>query len=114
MEYKQAIIVRQDLKMPKGKLAAQVAHASVEATMASDKDIVEKWRESGSKKVILKIKELEELRKLFMLGKSKRIPTALIKDAGNTFFSSPTITCLGLGPSTEEEIDSITKSLSLL
>ena len=35
MAYKQVILVRKDLDLPKGKLAAQAAHASVEATLKS-------------------------------------------------------------------------------
>ncbi len=45
MRYKQVILVRQDLKLPKGKMAAQVAHASVEAVLKSDKKTVESWRD---------------------------------------------------------------------
>ena len=55
MEFKQVILVRQDLKMPKGKLAAQVAHASVEATLKSGKDKIHTWRYGGMKKVVLKL-----------------------------------------------------------
>ena len=47
MEYKQVILVRKDLKLPKGKMAAQVSHASVEATLKSDKKVVEQWRKQG-------------------------------------------------------------------
>ena len=48
--YKQVILIRQDLKMPKGKLAAQVAHASVEGLLKSHKDDINKWRGEGMKK----------------------------------------------------------------
>ena len=44
MKYKQVILVRDDLKLPKGKLAVQVAHASLDAAMKSDKEILEKWK----------------------------------------------------------------------
>ena len=43
MDYKQVILVRQDLKLPKGKMSAQVAHASVGALLKSHKDNLKKW-----------------------------------------------------------------------
>ena len=46
---KQVILVRQDLKMPKGKLAAQCAHAAVEATLKCSKVLVKDWRKEGQK-----------------------------------------------------------------
>ena len=54
---KQVILIRQDLKMPKGKLATQVAHASVEATLRSDKEKIKEWRKQGMKKIILKVSQ---------------------------------------------------------
>ena len=42
MKYKQVILVREDLKLPKGKLAVQSAHASLDAAMKSDKKILAK------------------------------------------------------------------------
>ena len=61
MPYKQVILVREDLKLPKGKLAAQVSHASVDATLKSDKKIVELWKKEGGKKIVLKVKDEKEL-----------------------------------------------------
>lgn len=114
MAFKQAIVVRQDLKMPKGKLAAQVAHASLESALTSDKKILGEWRETGSKKVVLKVKDLDELRKCFIECKKKCLNVKLIKDAGNTFFKLPTITCFGVGPDEEEKIDEVIGNLKLL
>ena len=59
--YKQVILVRKDLKLPKGKLAAQVAHASVEAVLKSDKDMVKKWRAEGMMKIVLNVADEKEL-----------------------------------------------------
>ena len=53
MRLKQTILVRADLKLPKGKLGAQTAHASVEATLRSDKDVVKEWRGEGMAKIVL-------------------------------------------------------------
>ena len=61
MELKQVILVRTDLKMPKGKMAAQVAHASSSALLKSHKDDIKKWQEQGMKKVVLKVKDEKEL-----------------------------------------------------
>ena len=58
---KQVILVRMDLKLPKGKLAAQCCHASVEAVLNSSKKKVDEWRSEGQKKVVLKVKDDKEL-----------------------------------------------------
>ena len=54
-------MVREDLKLPKGKLAAQVRHASVDATLKSDRKIVDLWKKEGGKKIVLNVKDEEEL-----------------------------------------------------
>lgn len=114
MPYKQIILVRQDLKLPKGKLAAQAAHASVEAVLKSDKKIVEAWRNEGMAKIVLKVKDETELLHYFQLAKENGISAALITDAGKTVIAPGTKTCVALGPDTEEKIDQITGKLPLL
>jgi peptidyl-tRNA hydrolase, PTH2 family len=111
---KQAILVRQDLKMPKGKLATQVAHASVDAVLKSSKKNIEEWQFSGSKKVVLKVANLQELKKYMGQAKAQKLTTALIKDAGKTVFKKPTITCLAIGPDGDERVDSVVSKLKLL
>ncbi len=111
---KQVILVRQDLKMDKGKLATQVAHASVDAVLASSPAKVDAWRDEGMKKIVLKVKDETELRHYSQLAKKEKLVAKLITDAGHTFFKEPTTTCLGIGPDSDEKIDKVTKSLKLL
>jgi peptidyl-tRNA hydrolase, PTH2 family len=112
--YKQVIIVRQDLKMPKGKLATQVAHASVDAVMNSDKEMIEAWKNEGQKKAVLKVMDKRELIQFKKKADKEGLITGLVKDAGKTFFKIPTITCLAIGPAEEKKIDEVTKELGLL
>ncbi|MEK6949752.1 MAG: peptidyl-tRNA hydrolase Pth2 [Nanoarchaeota archaeon] len=114
MRYKQVILVRQDLKLPKGKLSAQVAHASLECALKSDKKLMEKWREQGSKKIILKVEDEKELFKYMSMLENEGIKVALIKDAGHTVVEPGTITCLGAGPDLEDKIDKITGKLKMV
>ena len=111
---KQVILVRIDLKMPKGKLSAQTAHASVEATLKSSKSLIDKWKDKGMKKIILKVNNKEELLSYKRKADKLNLTNALIKDAGKTFFSRPTITCLGIGPDENDKVDKLTKSLKIL
>jgi len=113
MKYKQVIIVREDLNISCGKLCVQVAHASLEAAMLSDPEIVNKWREEGAKKVILRVKNEEELLKYYKLAKESGLICVLIRDAGLTELEPGTITCIGIGPDEEEKIDKITGNLKL-
>lgn len=114
MLYKQVIVVRQDLKLPKGKLSAQVAHASVNALLKSHKDDIKKWKDEGMKKVVLKVKDLSELMEYKRKAEDAGLVTALIEDAGLTVVEPGTITCLGIGPDKEERIDNITGNLKCL
>lgn len=111
---KQAIIIRTDLNMPKGKLAVQVAHASVEAVFKSNQDKVEKWANQGMPKIILKAKDIKELKQYYRSAKSDHLTASLIKDAGKTFFRRAIITCIGIGPDDDAKIDKITKDLKLV
>ena len=114
MPYKQVILVRKDLKLPKGKMAAQVSHASVDATLKSDKKIVEMWRGEGMKKIVLEASDENELFKYKQMAEDMGLKTALIKDAGHTVLEPGTITCLGIGPDEEEKIDRITGKLKMI
>ncbi len=111
---KQAILVRQDLKLPKGKAVSQGAHASVEAVLRSDKDKATKWRKEGMAKIVLKVKDLKELQKYNQLAKDSGLTTALITDTGRTTVEPGTVTALAIGPDEDEKIDVITKELKLL
>ncbi|MBI4053636.1 MAG: peptidyl-tRNA hydrolase [Candidatus Diapherotrites archaeon] len=115
-EYKQAIVVRKDLKLGVGKTCAQVAHASLEAvekTSAKKPGWVEEWKASGQAKVVLKVGSRNELLELFESAK-KLLPCALIKDAGRTQIEAGEATCIAIGPAPDSEIDRFTSSLKLL
>lgn len=114
MAYKQVILVRQDLKLPKGKLAAQVAHASVDAALSSKQDTVKAWLWEGQKKIVLKVADLAELMLYKKKAEQAKLHTSLITDAGHTVLEPGTTTCLGIGPDYEDMIDKITGSLKMM
>ena len=137
MHTKQVIVVRKDLKMKHGKMAAQVAHASLGAIM-SQGEIVQKLNHSGElsvrafymdvmhkpaldhwlfldsfTKVCLAVHSEEELLALYEQVKTLGLVHCLIKDSGRTVFSEPTYTCLAIGPGVVESLDKYTGHLSL-
>lgn len=113
-EYKQCIVIRMDLCLSKGKLAAQVAHAAVSACEHAKQTIRDAWKMEGQKKVILAVANLEEIRELEEEAKRFSFPTAMITDAGLTEIPPGTITALGIGPAKSEELDKLTGHLKLL
>ncbi|MBI1970731.1 peptidyl-tRNA hydrolase [Candidatus Woesearchaeota archaeon] len=113
-KYKQVILVRDDLKLPKGKLAAQVAHASVETVMKADQGVVQKWRAEGMMKIVLKVKDEKELLNLHHQADYHGLTSALITDAGHTVVEPGTITVCGIGPALVSRIDEVTGHLQLL
>lgn len=113
-EYKQVILLRKDLKLPLGKACSQCAHASVEAVLKSDSEIVQKWRKSGMAKIVLKVENEEELIRYFQQAKDNSLITSLITDAGRTVIAPGTKTAVAIGPDVEEKIDEITGNLKIL
>ncbi|MBW2967838.1 peptidyl-tRNA hydrolase Pth2 [Candidatus Woesearchaeota archaeon] len=114
MEMKLVILARQDLKLPKGKLAAQVAHAATEAVLKSGRTKVGPWRDQGQKKVVLKVADEKELLRYQQLAKAEGLIAALITDAGKTVIAPGTKTCVGIGPDDEEKIDKVTGKLPMM
>lgn len=115
-EYKLVIVVRDDLDMSGGKLAAQVAHAAVTCALeakARKTKWFALWYQEGQRKVVLRARDLEHLRDLGAKARTMGLPYALITDAGYTELPPNTTTCLGIGPAPENDVDRITGSLPL-
>jgi PTH2 family peptidyl-tRNA hydrolase len=113
-EYKQCIVTRDDLKLSKGKLAVQVAHAAVTASDFADKKDRDEWMKDGQKKVVLKTGTLQDLFLLKEMARREGLSTALITDAGLTQIPPGTVTVLGIGPAAVEKIDKVVGKLKLM
>lgn len=135
MSVKQVIVVRKDLKMRKGKLAAQVAHAAMKILLdgAYTADVnfdggdmealviplenegLKKWLRGPFTKVVVGCKDEEELLDLAEQSRKLGFPTALITDSGATeFHGVPTKTCVAIGPASSVAIDELTGNLKLM
>jgi PTH2 family peptidyl-tRNA hydrolase len=117
MEFKQCIIIRDDLKLSAGKLAVQVAHAAVmalERAERSDRSAVSAWKSEGQKKVVLRVPGLQDLFKLREDAERTGLPNALVTDAGLTEIPPGTVTALGIGPASNRQMDKVTGKLRLV
>ena len=126
---KQIIVMRTDLKMQKGKMIAQGAHASLAVFfnrrvrflgflrillvfLTAD---MRKWVDGLFTKVCVRVGSERELLGIYEQARISGLPCVLITDAGKTeFHGVPTHTCCAIGPAKAEDIDPITGSLRLL
>ena len=114
-ELKQVILVNMELGMSRGKIAAQVAHAAVEASLRSiNRKEFSDWRKRGMKKIVLKCPDLKTLLQVHREAKREKLITALITDAGRTEIPAGSKTCLAIGPNSNVKIDKIIKDFKLL
>ena len=123
MNVKQVIVIRDDIKMSRGKTAVQVAHASMSFMTSSIKtnipvdysEIEKYWIENSFAKICVRAKSEDELNKIHDDALNAGIKVSIIIDSGKTeFHGEPTATCLALGPDLDSKIDEITGHLELL
>lgn len=107
-------MVNEELQLPRGKLAAQVAHASVASFLTAGSADHQEWLNEGMPKVVLACASLAQMLELQSRARSAQLPVALIEDASRTVVPAGTATCLGIGPSSSQAIDSITGALPLV
>lgn len=135
---KQMIVVRRDLHMRKGKIAAQAGHACVEAVLMAlahedrlndvvieqdyvtlrenrkEESALSAWFQNGVAKICVYVDSEEALLEIDRKAKEAGIISALIRDAGMTeFHGEPTYTCLAFEPRLPEDVDPITGDLPL-
>ena len=113
---KQIIVMRKDLKMPVGKIAAQAAHASMKATLMHLEDPrVKEWLAGMFTKVAVGVNSEEELLEIYDNAIAAGLIAEKIVDSGLTVFKNiPTLTCIAVGPDTNENLKPITGELKLL
>ena len=114
--YKLVIAVRSDIEFSEGKMAAQVAHAAVMASLDAKTRTPKwfsEWISEGQKKVVVKVEGLADLKELEMVARDMKLVTAMVQDAGMTELPPGTITCLGVGPGPDNIVDQVTGSLPL-
>lgn len=114
---KQVVVMRTDLGMGRGKMAAQSGHACV---MGADRvkrthpGWYDAWWAGGQKKVALKVPGLDELLRIRAAAAAAGLPYQVVSDAGHTQLDPGTVTCMSIGPAPESAIDKITGDLKLL
>jgi len=137
---KQVIVVRKDLKMKAGKLAAQVSHASMaplttrlrmsEAVRDPDEEDVTlsitfwngdehddaflEWVRGSFTKVVLEIETEQDLLDLIERAEEEQVPGFKIEDEGRTAFHGvKTLTCASFGPCYSDVFETLTGHLKL-
>jgi peptidyl-tRNA hydrolase, PTH2 family len=111
---KQVIVVNEALNLPRGKLAAQVAHAAVAAFLESKRAAQRDWLTDGMPKVVVRCDSESELLAILEQAERAGLPVAPIRDAGHTVIAADTLTCVGIGPADSDAIDAITRALKLV
>lgn len=120
-EVRMSLLVRQDLKMGKGKAAAQCAHAALGLYeriinpngAAFNPEMVARWRRCGQAKIALQVPDSEAMDIMFAQAISLGINAHIVHDAGRTQIAAGSATVLGLGPAPRAVIDKITLDLKL-
>jgi len=111
---KQVIVVDESLALPRGKLAAQAAHASIAAFLRAPARSRSAWLAEGMPKVVLACGSEAELLGIHARAVEAGLPAELVRDAGRTVVAEGTSTAVGIGPADDPALDPITGALKLV
>ena len=114
-------IIRADLEMPAGKMAAQAGHAFLQSYLEARKktpQIAQQYDDDPpGTKITLQSPDLSSLLIAHQYCIEHHIPSALIVDSGHIlpphFDGRPIITALGIGPILRENISELTDQFKL-
>jgi len=116
-ELKQVIVFRRDLKLSRGKVVVQGAHAALgafERAQRSRREWVDTWSREGQRKIAVQVDSLDDLLDLHSRAQRIPLPCFLVRDAGYTEIPPGTVTALGIGPAPEDAMDRLTGDLKLM
>ncbi|KAI1269445.1 PTH2-domain-containing protein [Xylariaceae sp. FL1019] len=124
-ECKLMLVVRTDLGMTKGKIAAQCSHATLACyktlsraaarnPSSTEASLLKRWENLGQAKVAVQVKSEDELLTLMGTARSLGITAEVIQDAGRTQIDPGSLTVLGVGPAPKSLVDQVTGGLKLL
>jgi len=110
-----AVLVRQDLGMGPGKVAAQVGHAAVGCSLASRTAAAhrfERWRSESGRLLVLAVTDEDALRHRQEQAERLGVVHKAVRDAGRTEVPAGTWTVLGLGPAPASVLMPLIEGLS--
>ncbi|KAI1639331.1 peptidyl-tRNA hydrolase PTH2-domain-containing protein [Biscogniauxia mediterranea] len=131
-ECKLVLVVRTDLGMTKGKIAAQCSHATLACYKALSQragagagagagddaaaaaSILRRWERLGQAKIAVQVKSEAELLGLMSRARGLGLAAEVIQDAGRTQIDPGSLTVLGVGPGPRSLVDQVTDGLKLL
>nr|AAD19814.1 hypothetical 23.1kd-like protein [Drosophila melanogaster] len=114
---KMVLVVRNDLKMGKGKIAAQCGHGAVGAyqrAVVRTPRLLRSWENCGCAKIAVRVESEAELMAIKKEAERQQLNTCLIRDAGRTQIEANSKTVLAVGPAAAADIDRVTGHLKLL
>ncbi|OAR02868.1 hypothetical protein LLEC1_01757 [Akanthomyces lecanii] len=122
-ECKLVLVVRTDLGMTKGKIAAQCSHATLACYKAladnpdpnsTERKMLARWEKHGQAKIAVQLKSQDEMLQLCRKARGMGLTAEVVKDAGRTQIEAGSMTVLGVGPAPKSLIDEVTGHLKLL
>ncbi|KAI1084475.1 PTH2-domain-containing protein [Whalleya microplaca] len=124
-ECKLVLVVRTDLGMTKGKIAAQCSHATLACyktlsrgalknPSSAEARLLQRWEQRGQAKIAVQVKSEDELLEMMGKARSLGITSEVIQDAGRTQIDPGSLTVLGVGPAPKSLVDQVTGGLKLL
>jgi PTH2 family peptidyl-tRNA hydrolase len=117
-DMKMVMVVRTDLGLGAGKIAAQCVHAALGAvrqmrTLGKQAQ-VDQWTATGEAAVTLQVPSLAKMMQLDQHARQTGLNSHIVADAGRTQVAAGSQTVLAIGPASVAEVDVVTRSLKLL